>query len=461
MATAVQMPKQGNSVTECLIVEWRVAEGDSVSQGDIVCAIETDKATFDVEAPEGGVLLKHFVAAGDIALILTNIAAIGEAGEDVTALAPVVAESVPTTGGANGGGQAGNAQAAAASQTQALSGAVVGGGRVSPRARTLAGRLGIDTNQLVGSGPQGRVVSRDLLAADNPRLTPLASATASGKNLVAGNGTGFGGRVRAGDLVPAASLSPAGVTATATTTPLILPATPPASEVLYKGIRRLIGERMRESLLNHAQLTLNAEADATAILAARQEVKKRRAAGDFPNLTLNDLVAYVVAKVLPEFPSLNAIFDFAGERILQYDSAQLGIAVDTPRGLMVPVIENADLLSLTDLSAEIATVAGQCRNGGINPDRLQGGTFTITNLGAMGITTFTPVLNTPQVGILGVCAIQPKAIPDAQGGMSFQSTLGLSLTIDHQVVDGAAGAKFLHAVGRGIAGFDLAAVVDV
>jgi pyruvate dehydrogenase E2 component (dihydrolipoamide acetyltransferase) len=315
---------------------------------------------------------------------------------------------------------------------------------VSPRARKAAERFGVNAARLAGSGPGGRVVEADVTRAADAgvRLTPAANAeaAATGKSAPIAGGTGIGWQVRLRDLAD-------GVKAKIEA-PEEEEGTPP--EIPYKGIRKLIGDRMRQSLADHAQLTLNASADATELMAFRQAVKTDGKALGLPNVTLNDLVCWVVAQTLPRFPEVNAVFDIPGERVVPSRRAHLGVAVDTPRGLMVPVIRNADRLPLALLSKTIAHIAEEARQGKVNPDLLAGGTFTVTNLGSLGVETFTPIVNAPQVAVLGVCAIRDVAAPDGSGGVCFRPRMGLSLTIDHQVVDGAPGARFLQAVAAGI-----------
>lgn len=319
----------------------------------------------------------------------------------------------------------------------------------APRARNLAEKLGVDANQVPGTGAKGRVTSQDVQAAADKGLamTPAAAQAAAATGQVAGTGTGLGGRVRVQDLT-----QPKAAPAAA---PVVIPDDTPPTEIPYTGIRKLIGDRMMESLTQHAQLTLNSSADASAILAFRKKVKVSAEALGLPNITLNDMICYVVAKTLKRFPELNGLFDKPGAMFRQYHQVHLGIAVDTPRGLMVPNVMNAHALTLSGMSQELASLAEQCRSGSIDPDLLQGGTFTITNLGALGIESFTPVLNTPQVAILGICSIDQKAVPAEDGGVKWQPTIGLSLTIDHQVVDGAPASRFLKTVADGITNFDL------
>ncbi len=455
MATPVQMPKQGNTVEECLLVEWKVNEGDAVAAGDILCAIETDKASFEVEAPAAGTLLKRFAAEGDLVPVLTHVCVIGEAGEDVDAFAPDVAAGPAASPSPAPAGEAPtlapvsspppSSQPVAAppgSAAESAPDSSVAVFRVSPRARHASERLGVDLTHIAGSGPQGRITSRDV-EASAPTLTPLAQRKAS-TGLVPGGATGLGGRVRGQDLVmPSETPAPVAVTPVE---PAVVP---------YRGIRKLIGERMHASLRQHAQLTLSASADAGALLAYRQQVKQAADALDLPNITLGDMIAYAAIRTLKRFPELNAVLDAENERILQYPYVNFAIAVDTDRGLMVPVIEHADALSLADLSRAILDAAALCRGGGIDPDRLAGGTFTLTNLGNLGIESFTPVLNAPQAAILGVCAIRQVPVPAEERGFRFVPRMGLSLTIDHRTVDGAPAARYLQALSEALGRFDL------
>ena len=209
---------------------------------------------------------------------------------------------------------------------------------------------------------------------------------------------------------------------------------------------------MLQSLQTTAQLTLNASADARALQALRKRLKESPESMGVRGITINDLVLLAVARTLPSFPTLNALF--TGETIQQYKQVHLGVAVDTPRGLLVPVIRGASGLTLRQLAGEAKRLAAGAQEGKISPDELTGGTFTVTNLGAFGVESFTPILNPPQVAILGVCNIQPKPA-EVDGEVRFIPHIGLSLTINHQVVDGAPAARFLQALGQAIAQIDL------
>ncbi len=300
------------------------------------------------------------------------------------------------------------------------------------------------------------MIERDVQAAlaAQPKLTPVAKAmVAEGGYSVRGQGSGPGGRVTSKDLVksetgsresaPAPVSQPAGLPAMTENDVEIIP---------VKGVRKVIADRMLQSLQTTAQLTLHASADARALQALRARLKASPEAMGLRGVTINDLVLLAVARTLPQFPGLNALF--TGDAIHQHKHVQLGIAVDTPRGLMVPVVRSADTLSLRQLSTEAKRLANACLNGKVLPDELNGGTFTVTNLGAFGIEMFTPVLNPPQVAILGVCNIQPKPV-EVEGEVRFVPHIGLSLTINHQVVDGAPAARFLQVLGQALAAIDL------
>ena len=440
MAVSVQMPKQGNTVEECLLVEWRVKVGDRVKAGDVLCAIETDKAAFEVEATADGVVLKLLAKAGELVPVLTDIAVIGEAGESVAAQGGATT-AAPAKEAAE---EKRSAPVAAVAQSIQAAPAERGGFKpVSPRARALAEKLGVDAAAVFGSGPGGRVVSADVRQAVDDgsavKATPLAKEimAETGKKPVAA--TGIGGLARAIDLG-----TPQAVTAAAAV------AEEPPQSVPYQGIRKLIGDRMHQSLLDRAQLTLNASADAGGLMALRKIFKENAADVGMPNITINDLICWVVAQTLPSFPEINALLDKEKAVLTRYKTVNLAFAVDTPRGLMVPVVTDAHRMTLSELSAAMAARAEECRKGSINPDYLSGGTFTISNLGGMGIESFTPVLNPPQAGILGVCAITRKPVPAADGGVVFRPSIGLSLTFDHQAIDGAPAARFLRAAAKGI-----------
>ena len=419
MATSVIMPKQGQSVESCIIIGWKKRPGDTVKIGDIICEVETDKATFEVESPAEGTLLAIFHDAGSDVPVLAPIAAIGKPGESFDSLRSTGAAlpaSVPAVPSAVGSG------APAAQFTPlAPSGKIM----ASPRAKALAAARGIALAGMKGSGPGGRIIERDVVAA------------------------GPGSATGAPHAAPAASPSAARPAAPA---PAAF-APGEVREVKITGIRKLISDRMIASLQTTAQLTLNTHADARALQALRSRFKSSPESLGLRDITINDMVLFAAARSIARHPECNALY--TGDTLKQHASVHLGFAVDTPKGLMVPVIRNADSRSLRDIAREAGRLIAGCRNGGITPDELTGGTFTLTNLGTFGVESFTPVLNAPQVAILGVCAIVPGPVIASDGSVSFVPQIGLSLTINHQVVDGAPGARFLQTLSADIASFDL------
>jgi pyruvate dehydrogenase E2 component (dihydrolipoamide acetyltransferase) len=323
---------------------------------------------------------------------------------------------------------------------------------ISPRAKNLAKQKGLEMAMLQGSGPGGRIIERDVLAAleKKPAMTPLAkSMAAQGGFSVPAQGSGVRGRIMADDL-----------TAVAAQPEIPTPVTPPAvaageaevQTIQVKGIRKVIAARMLNSLQTTAQLTLNASTDARALLAYRQRLKDSSEALGLQKVNINDLILFAVSRTLPHYPDLNATF--SDDTISQYKNVHLGFAVDTPRGLMVPVIRRADALSLRQMAQEAKRLASACLDGTITADEMSSGTFTVTNLGSFGIESFTPVLNPPQVAILGVGNINLKPV-EVEGEVQFIPHLGLSLTINHQVVDGAPAARFLQAFSQGVAQLEL------
>lgn len=447
MATPIIMPRQGQSVESCILVEWLVDIGAAIEEGTPVASIETDKAVFEVETPSAGTLVARFFDEGDDIPVLMNIAAVGEAGEDASALKPDLAGSAEAPA-ATAEAPADEAPDAAAPAATPAAAPVVGSGAkpvgVSPRARKRAAETGVNTDLLAGSGPGGRVIERDIetAAAGQPRLSAAARDAAAATGLAApAQGSGPGGMVLAGDLGHGSAA--AAVPTAPTGEPNVVPLT---------GIRKLIAGKMHESLSTTAQLTMNMSFDATGIMAYRAKVKAQGETLGLPNITINDIVAYATVQVLRVSPEINA--HFLGDKTVQYPYVNLGIATDTERGLMVPVVQGSDQLSLSQLSLAVKPLIADCQTGGINPDLLQGGTFTITNMGMLGVESFTPILNIPEVAILGVGGLSLKPVMK-DGDVTHVQSINLSLTVDHQVVDGAPAARFLKTLCTSLENFEL------
>ena len=441
MATIVVMPQLGNSVESCIIVEWTVAEGDAVSLDQTLCSIETDKSTMEVPSTAEGTVLKLLWDEGDEVPVKDPLIIVGAPGEDVSGL-------VPGSGAAEAG--AAPAEEAPASAAPVLSFATTAAsGAVSPRARALASAKGVDASAITeGSGPHGRVIERDVAAAiaAGPALTSAARAA----GVSAAEGTGIGGRVSVADANRAPEAAPAS-SAAAPAPAADFPGASTSSPL--KGVRKVVAKRMMESLTSTAQLTLNTTANAAGILALRKKVKNADEALGLNRITLNDLVCFAVSRTLLKYPVFNAHLEDGV--LTEFEQVHLGFACDTPRGLLVPVIRSAQSLGLKAFSDEAKRLAGGAIDGTLPPDYLGGGTFTVSNIGSFGIETFTPVINLPQTAILGVGAITPRPALAPDGTVGVEQRLNLSLTIDHQVIDGADGARFLRDLVAAIENIDV------
>ena len=443
MATIVVMPQLGNPVESCIIVEWMIAEGDTVAVDQTLASIETDKSTMEVPSTAEGTVLKLLWEEGDEVPVKDPLIIVGEPGEDISGL-------VPGGDGAPAEADAPAEQAGAPEQAAAPAFATERAtGAVSPRARALAASNGVDASSISeGSGPHGRVIERDVAAAI--AAGPVLTSAARAAGVSATEGTGIGGRVSVAD----AGRAPEAAPATAVAAPAAAADFPGAStSAPLKGVRKVVAKRMMESLTSTAQLTLNTTANAAGILAMRKKVKNADESLGLNKITLNDLVCFAVSRTLLKYPVFNAHLEDGV--LTQFEQVHLGFACDTPRGLLVPVIRSAQSLGLKAFSDEAKRLAGGAIDGSLSPDSLSGGTFTVSNIGSFGIETFTPVINLPQTAILGVGAITPRPTVAADGTIGVEQRINLSLTIDHQVIDGADGARFLRDLVAAIENIDV------
>lgn len=416
MATAVIMPRQGQSVESCIIGEWFKKVGDPVQEGDILFSYETDKSSFEEPAKQAGTLLAIFYGADDDVPCLTTVGVIGEPGESYAEFAPDQAAGTAEAPGMEAPAAKAPAAAAVAAPAVQAEGTALRG--VSPRARNAAERLHVDPAQAQPTGPNGRVIERDIKA--------LAQAGRTG--------TGLGGRVTVADQA-AAPAAPAAQAA-----PAVQGADTEYQDVKLPNIRKVIAKSMFQSLSTMAQLTHTTSFDATCIMNFRKGLKAAPEQLQVPNITLNDIILFAASRVLPKHPDLNA--HFLEDKMRYFRHVNLGIAVDTPRGLMVPTLMRAEEKSLKEIAAEAKALAAACQDGSINPDLLQGASFTVSNLGTLGIEHFTPVINPPQTGILGVDCIVER-VRTVDGQIAVYPAMGLSLTYDHRALDGAPASRFL------------------
>ncbi len=419
MAADVRMPLLGDVMQEGTLVEWLQADGAVVAKGDPIYQLETDKVSLEVEAPAAGVL-QQVVAAGAVVPVNGLLAQIVEAGTAYGSAAP--------TGPSGTGGEGTPAAAVlstttAAARTGAAASVVPGGRgdssvpnageiRASPAARRLARELGVDLAAVAAARPGARLREADVEA--------YASSQAAAAPTV----------LRASAPAPQAPVE-TGVTAG-----------PPGRQArLLAGRRRVIAERMRQSLQQMAQLTISQQVDVTECTRLRAQLGQ--VWGDDARPSYTNFVVRAAALALREHPELNATLE--DDALVLHEAIDVGLAVDTAEGLMVPVLRGVDRLSLRDLTRRTADAAERARANRLGPDDLHGGTFTVTTLGALGIDFFTPIVNPPQVAIIGIGRVFPILALDA-GQIVERWALYLNLSFDHRALDGAPAARFLNRV---------------
>lgn len=432
MANVVIMPRQGQSVESCIITTWQKHPGDKVEIGDILFSYETDKSAFDEPAQSAGTVLAVLAEEGDVVPCLEPVCIIGEEGEDISLLVKKVENAEDAAPNEEKSEEAKPVAEAVATVAETADRVFI-----SPRARHLALKTGCDLSRTVPTGPHGRIIERDVnkaLDAGFTATTEQIEAFLAGKPIV---------------VEEVATVEQATPTTEAAT---IVPATEDLrayDEEPFSNVRKVIAKSMHTSLSEMAQLTLNASFDATNLLAYRKKLKESGEAFGLSKITINDMVLYAVARVLPKYPEINA--NVVDNTFRKFRHANVGMAVDTERGLLVPVLFGAEKMTLAELSRNAKTLAGKAREGKLSPDEMSGGSFTVSNLGSMGVESFTPVINPPQTAILGVCCTVNRLKADG----SVYPAMGLSLTFDHRAVDGAPAAKFLKELCEALANFDL------
>jgi len=442
MATKVILPKLGQTMEEGTIVEWVKKEGEVINRGDVIFQVESDKAVLEVESKDKGVLRKILVDKGVKVPILTPVAIIADPSEDIGSLLAATGP-VPTAAPAQqAAAPQAVAQAAPAAPVAVEAPAPIAGRErifASPRARKLAEEKGVDLAYVAGSGPEGRIIEKDVLAflERRPAATPLARKVAQELDVPLEQVPATGARITAAEVRAAAA--PAAAPAPAPTVPAAGGITP------MSGVRAIIAERMGTSSQTTAAVTLQSLVDATAFVAAREQLKEAFAKELGFNIGYNDLLAVIVVRCLVEFSYMNVRLEREGIRHLT--EVNMGMAVDTERGLLVPVIHGAQKMGVKEFAVRFRELVERARVGKALPDDLTGGTFTITNLGMYGVDQFTPIINLPECAILGVGRIRPEpAVVDGQ--IVVRQRMWLSLTFDHRLVDGAPAARFLQGIMR-------------
>ena len=398
MAFEILMPQLGLTMEEGTVTQWLKQEGDPVKAGEAVLEITTDKLTNEVTSEHDGVLLKIVAQEGEDIPVKGLLGYIGQAGEQVgdvaaptPAAAPAPAPAAPT--------------APAAAPTAAPSGVRI---RISPYARKLAAGMGVDYSHLTGSGPSGRIVAKDILAAaEAQKAAPAAPAAAPAAPAAPAPKKG-GLELMDGDTV-----------------------------VKLSGMRKVVAERMLQSHTEIPPVTQNTKVDVTALMQFRKSLAET--AGK--KFSVNDLILKATAKVLRRHPEILVSYD--NGQIIQRAHVNLGMAVALDAGLIVPVIRDADKMGLEELAAKAKDLATRAKGNQLTTDEYKGSTFSVSNLGMFGIETFTPIVNQPDAGILGVCAIQDELVMDDEGSISKHQVMRLSFTFDHRLIDGAVAAKFI------------------
>jgi len=414
MATAVIMPKAGMAMEQGTISRWLKKVGDPVKKGEPILEIETDKVSMEVESEVSGVLLAILEEAGAVVPVIQTIAWIGAAGEAVPAVEKRRAAAVKPD--ASEPPQALNT----VNEINRITAPQVSGKiAATPAAKRLAKEKKIDIAKIIPTSASGVIKRRDVEAKANIRITPLARKMAVERALDLGlvTGTGAGGKITVADIEA-------------------LPR--PATKIPLVGMRKVIAQRMCASKREIPEVTLTLSADVTALLALRARLK-----GEGSSFTVNDFVMCAVARALSESPLVNATLE--QDVIHCWPDVNLGVAVGLENGLVVPVLRKAQKYPLAELAVYAKRQIELARNGKLMPDEFSGGTFTITNLGMYGVEHFNPIINLPQVAILGVCAAQERLCLD-QGTVKARSMMPLCLTHDHRVIDGVCGMNFLNRV---------------
>ncbi len=396
MAAEIRMPQFGVSMETGTIAQWCKAEGDPVKVGDVLASIETEKLTNDVISEVDGVLLKIVAPEGEDVPVQGLMAYVGQPGETL----PSGTAAAPAAPAAPAAGSAPSVQSTPAAPQSS-------GGRIkaSPLARKIAAKLGVDLAQVTPGGTSGRVRADDVRAY-------AAQAPAA----------------------PAPAPIPAPIPAPAPAAPTELTDGDTAEKL--SGMRKVVAQRMLQSHTEIPPVTQNTRVDVTELMMFRKMLQSETG----NKYSVNDLILKAVAKCLRKHPEMLVSFD--GDRIIQRAHVNLGMAVALDTGLIVPVIRDADKLSLDALSARAKDLAARAKDGGLTPDDYKGSTFTVSNLGMFGIELFTPIVNQPDAAILGVTAVEDELVMEPDGTIAKHQVMRLCCTFDHRAMDGAVEARF-------------------
>ncbi|MEX5578974.1 pyruvate dehydrogenase complex dihydrolipoamide acetyltransferase [Pseudophaeobacter sp. A-200-2] len=431
MPTEILMPALSPTMEEGTLAKWLVKEGDTVASGDLLAEIETDKATMEFEAVDEGVIGKILVPEGSEGVKVNTAIAVlladGESADDVDAAPAAKPEvSAPETGvgNDNGGPKEAPAPTTAPASPAPAAPAAADGSRIfaSPLARRIAADKGLDLAAISGSGPRGRIVKADVegaTAAPKAEAQPAAApATAA----------------------PAAAAAPAGPSADAVAK---MYEGRNYEEVKLDGMRKTIAARLSEAKQTIPHFYLRRDIQLDALLKFRGELNKQLE-GRGVKLSVNDFIIKAVALALQSVPEANAVW--AGDRVLQMKASDVAVAVAIEGGLFTPVLQDADMKSLSSLSTEMKDLATRARDRKLAPHEYQGGSFAISNLGMFGIDNFDAIVNPPHAGILAVGSGVKKPVVGADGELKVATVMSVTMSVDHRVIDGALGANLLAAI---------------
>jgi len=439
LITPVVLPALGESVTEGTVTRWLKAIGDSVAADEALLEVSTDKVDTEIPSPVAGILLEITVGEDGVAQVGGQLGTIGALSGATSAPAPVTPAPVPTSDAATATAAAETkpepvAQVATPAPVASSLSAPAGNTNAyaTPLVRKIAAERGVDLSTVVGTGVGGRIRKEDIVSAPST-LTPVVVNEAR--------------PVDSKPFVPPVTVAP--------TIPNPAPIAAPASELRGRTepmtrLRKVIAERMVESLQISAQLTSVVEVDVTRISSLRNRSKAAFESREGVKLSFLPFFAKAACEALKQFPNVNATLDQEAGTVTYFDAEHIGVAVDTERGLLVPVIRDAGDLNIGGLARKINDLAERTRTNKLSPDELSGGTFTITNTGSRGALFDTPIINQPQVAILGTGAVvkRPVVTTDDTGAdvISVRQMVYLALTYDHRLVDGADAARFLSAI---------------
>lgn len=448
MAEIIIMPKLGFNMDEGKLVEWYKNEGDAVKKGEPLFSVETDKTNMDIEATGDGVVKALLINAGDKIPVTLPIAVVAGADEDASALIAQAKAELADGGVAVEAGEAPAAAAPAKEEPKkaAAPAAADGKRKITPRARRVAAENDLDlaTADIVGTGWEGGICEKDVLeylASNKVKISPVAKAMADaeGVDISAIKGTGANGKIMKSDIEAALAAKPAA--AAVQEAQFSADGKEILEEIPYAGVRKVIGDRLAQSKFTAPHLYFTQKVDLTELLKLRKQVNDAQD----KETSVTDYIARATVIALQKYPEMNA--SLIGDKIVKYKSVNLGIAVASPTGLIVPNVKNAQNLSVVELSKASTPLFDKARAGKLAYDEYNGGTFTISNLGMFGIENFTAIINPPEVGILAISSTkdEPAVIMNAAGEkeIAIRPMMNIQLTVDHRLIDGLLAAQFV------------------